>query len=124
MTDPRQRLGRWGERVAAHHLEAHGYRIVNRNYHCPHGEIDLIAQTEQILVFVEVKTRRGNSHGRPEDAVTPTKARHLIACAEHFLQTEPGMDERDWRIDVIAVQLDTEGKLISLEQIENAVTEW
>ncbi len=68
---PRQRLGRWGEGVAATHLEAHGYTILARNWRCAAGEIDLVARDGETLVFVEVKTRRGRAYGAPEEALTP-----------------------------------------------------
>ena len=67
MADGRKRLGAWGESVAAHSLEAQGYRILDRNWRCARGEIDLIAQAGAELVFVEVKTRTGQHLGSPEE---------------------------------------------------------
>lgn len=113
-------LGQTGETLAAEKLATLGYALVTRNYRCPHGEIDLIAQHGAIWVFVEVKTRRGSSHGSPEEAVTPRKQAHLIASAQHYLQTN-NLENAAWRIDVVAVELTPGGKLLRVEVIENAV---
>ena len=122
MGNGRKQLGAWGEGVAATHLEAEGYRIVARNWRCRQGEIDLIAQAGATLVFVEVKTRRGRSMGSPEEALTPRKSRKLIQLAQLYL-AEHDLDV-DWRIDLVAVELDTSGKLLRCEHIPNAVLGW
>ncbi len=122
MGNGRKQLGAWGEGVAAVRLEAEGYRIVNRNWRCSQGEIDLIAQAGDTLVFVEVKTRRGRSMGTPEEALTPQKSRKLIQLAQLYL-AEHDLDV-DWRIDLVAVELDTSGKLLRCEHIPNAVLGW
>jgi len=84
MQDGRKRLGDFGERLAAHHLEAKGYRIVARNWRCARGEIDLVAQAGAELVFVEVKTRRGQAFGAPEQGVTPRKAQRLLELGQRL----------------------------------------
>lgn len=122
MGNGRKKLGAWGERVAATQLEAAGYRILDRNWRCSQGEIDLIAQTGETLVFVEVKTRRGRSRGTPEEALTPHKSRKLIQLGQLYL-AEHDLDV-DWRIDLVAVELDTKGKLLRCEHIPNAVLGW
>lgn len=121
--DGRKQLGSWGEGVAALHLEAKGYRIVQRNWRCARGEIDLVAQTGETLVFVEVKTRRGRAMGTPEEGVTPHKARKLLELGQHYLY-EHDLDDVDWRIDLIAVELDAHGKLLRCDHILNAVMGW
>ena len=122
MTDGRKRLGAWGESVAAHHLEADGYRIIIRNWRCAQGEIDLIAQAGEELVFVEVKTRRGRDMGSPEEALTPSKQKKLMQLAQIYV-AERDLDV-DWRIDLVAVELDKQGKLLRCEHIPNAVLGW
>ena len=122
MSDSRKRLGAWGESVAAHHLEAEGYSIVERNWRCNQGEVDLIAQVGAELVFVEVKTRRGRDMGSPEEALTPTKQKKLMKLAQIYV-AEHDLDV-DWRIDLIAVELDKGGKLLRCEHIPNAVLGW
>ena len=122
MTQSRKRLGAWGESVAAHRLEADGYRIVDRNWRCAQGEIDLIAQTGTELVFVEVKTRRGQEMGSPEEALTPAKQKKLMQLAQIYVD-EQNLDV-DWRIDLVAVELDNSGKLLRCDHIPNAVLGW
>jgi putative endonuclease len=119
----RLELGRWGERVAARKLLAAGYAVIVQNYRCPAGEMDIVARDGDNWVFVEVKTRRGNRYGPPEEAITHEKARRLLRVAEHFLQ-ERGLEDTDWRIDVIAVELDARGHLLRVEQTPNAVSGW
>ena len=119
----RKKLGAWGEKVAATKLEADGYRIVARNWRCQQGEIDLVAQAgDGLLAFVEVKTRKGRAMGLPEEALTPHKGRKLIQLAQIYLG-EHDLDV-DWRIDLVAVELDSGGKLLRCEHIPNAVLGW
>lgn len=122
MTDNRKRLGAWGESVAALQLEADGYRIVAKNWRCGHGEIDLIAQSGTELVFVEVKTRRGRGMGTPEEGLTTAKQKKLLKLAQLYV-AEHDLDV-DWRIDLMAVELDKTGKLLRCEHIPNAVLGW
>lgn len=98
----RQAIGRWGEEVAARYLTEHGYTILSRNYRTPAGELDIVAHEGDAIVFVEVKTRRTSSFGPPQEAVTPAKAAHIIAAAQHYLQ-DSAQIEGNWRIDVVAV---------------------
>lgn len=123
MTTSRKKLGAWGEKVAATQLEAQGYRIVAHNWRCQQGEIDLIAQAaDGLYIFVEVKTRKGRQMGLPEEALTPHKSRKLIQLAQIYL-AEHDLDV-DWRIDFVAVELDTKGKLLRCEHIPNAILGW
>jgi putative endonuclease len=103
---PRQRLGRWGEMVATYFLEQRGYKVLARNVRTGRGEIDLIARQEQadVLVFVEVKTRTNASFGLPEEAVDARKLEHVFRAAEAYLQERPELTEKEWRIDVVAIQ--------------------
>ena len=120
MTDPRQGLGRRGEELAGRHLESLGYSILVRNHRTGSGEIDLVAKDQDTLVFVEVRTKRGNTHGSPEESITPSKKAHLIASAQEYLQQTNDTDA-DWRIDLVAVELDSRGRLLRVEVLENAV---
>ena len=118
----RKKLGAWGESVAAEHLTAKGFDIVERNWRCRSGEVDIIAQTESQLVFVEVKTRRGRAMGSPEEGLTLRKAQKLIELAIIYV-AELGR-EVDWRIDLVAVELDASGRLLRCEHIPSAVLGW
>lgn len=92
-------LGRRGERLAARHLRRRGMRIIVRGYRTPHGEIDLVARDGDVLVFVEVKTRR---QGQPAEAVTPEKQRRLTLAALRFLK-QHRLLEVPTRFDVVAI---------------------
>ena len=122
MGGSRKKLGAWGESVAAEHLSAKGYQIVERNWRCQRGEVDIIAWAGLQLVFVEVKTRRGRAMGSPEEALTQRKAQRLTELATIYV-AELGR-EIDWRIDLVAVELDSAGRLLRCEHIPNAVLGW
>lgn len=122
MTTSRKALGRLGEELTVQALVQRGYRIRERNWRCPSGELDIVAEDDDVLAFVEVKTRRGQDFGSPEEAVTPAKQAKLIELAATYVQ-ESGWSG-DWRIDVAAVELTSSGKLVRVEIIHNAVGEW
>ena len=122
MTRARRDLGDFGERVAAAHLEAKGYRIRERNFRTREGEIDIIVERGETLVFVEVRTRRGESMGSAAESITASKASRIVAAAQAYVQATEGCPE-DQRIDVIALSLASDGRVLSLEHIEGAVEE-
>ncbi len=95
-------------------------RLRQTNYRCPTGEIDLIMEDGDSLVFIEVKTRRGRRFGLPEEAVTPHKSKKLIEVAQTYLQSQEAPAD-SWRIDVVSVEMDETGKLERIEHIVNAV---
>ena len=121
MTDPRATLGRQGEDLVARYLESRGCRIVARNWRIKGGEIDLVADTGDEIVFVEVKTRRGNGYGYPEEAVTYAKRRRLRFAAMAFMDRH-GLQHRRFRIDVASVTLPAFGKPL-LRHFRSAVAE-
>jgi len=106
--DPRQRLGREGERAAEDHLRRSGLLPAARRFRTRHGEIDLIATQGRLVVFVEVKTRRGPRYGSPAEAVTPLKRRRMALVALAFLQRRRWLD-RPSRFDVVEVWMDSNG---------------
>ena len=120
---PRRRLGNWGEGVAAVQLEAEGYAIVARNWRCAAGEIDLVARDGETLVFVEVKTRRGRAYGAPEEALTPRKAQKLLQLGAQYVY-EQALGDINWRIDLVAIELDARGLLLRCDHVRNAVLGW
>jgi putative endonuclease len=120
VTRARRDLGAFGERLAAAHLEAKGYRIRERNFRTREGEVDIIAEHRSTLVFVEVRTRRGDAMGSPAESVTAAKAGHILAAAQAYVQAHEGCPA-DQRIDVIAVSLAHDGRLLTVEHIEGAV---
>ena len=113
-------LGKWGETIAADHLAASGFEILERNWQVPEGELDLIASQDGILVFVEVKTRRSTSYGAPEEAIDSRKKRRLQRAAWRYLQSLERL-QADWRIDVIAIEQAEDGMVGRLDHYVNAV---
>ncbi len=117
----RKNLGDSGERVAALHLTQSGYTILARNFRTRTGEMDLIARDTDGLAFIEVRTRRGNVRGTPEESLTPRKCARLIAVAQEFLQTHAEYADAAWRIDLVAIEIDHAGRIARLDVIKNAV---
>jgi putative endonuclease len=122
-TGGRQRLGRWGENVAAIHLEAAGYAILARNWRGAGGEIDLVARDGETIVFVEVKTRRGRDFGAPEEALTPHKAEKLVSLGQQYI-VDHDLEDVNWRIDLVSVELDRDGRLLRCDHTPCAVLGW
>ena len=117
-----RRLGDAGERLALARLEALGYELVEANWRCREGEIDLIMRDAATLVFVEVRTRRGEASGTPEESVTPAKQARLLALGERWLAEHyPDTDPPDCRIDVVGIHLSPTGKLLGVNHVPNAV---
>jgi len=112
-------LGRWGEQLAESLLVKSGARILARNYRSDPGEIDLVMEHEDDLVAVEVKTRSDLDLEAPEEAVTRWKLRRMILGLETFA-LENDMEERHWRLDVVAIQLDLDGGIQRCEHIRDA----
>ncbi len=113
-------VGRRGERLAERYLGERGYRILARNWRWRKGEIDLIVEKDQELVFVEVKTRRSHRFGPPEEAITARKQRKLIQTAYAYLNSV-GRHNAQWRIDVVAIDLNRRAEPARIEHIESAV---
>ena len=116
----RRDTGILGEKLARDFLKKHGYRILETNYRCPRGEIDIIARQKDTLAFIEVRTKTSLEFGSPEESITPTKKARMKATAAHYQQTHSNLPQL-WRIDVVAVELNQKGKLSRIELIENAV---
>jgi putative endonuclease len=120
MTTAKQSLGRWGEELAVKYLSENGYTIVARNYHTKHGELDIIAQKDDLIYFVEVKTRSNSAYGFPEEAVTPRKQSHMMMAAESFFKSHP-MGFETWQFDIIAI-LKRTGQEAEIVHIQNVIS--
>jgi len=118
----RRCLGSAGERLAAAELARWGYHICELNYRSRFGEIDIVAQEAGELVFVEVKTRRSNAFGLPEEAVTARKQCKLQAVAQAYLE-EHQRSDMPWRIDIVAVQLSPAGHVQEVRILRSAIGE-
>lgn len=115
----RQTLGNLGEALAVHHLEQHGYTILARNWHCPHGEIDIIAQIHSCVVFVEVRTRRAATTEPAFESISPAKRRRMVASAALY-HSQVATHFPCWRIDMIAIAMPSSGVPI-IQHVEDAL---
>jgi putative endonuclease len=118
----RRETGILGEKLAKDYLKKRGYRICESNYRCPEGEVDIIAEHKDYLVFIEVKTRRSLEFGSPEESITAEKRERLRAVAAYYQQAHDNLPQL-WRIDVVAIELDPKNKPSRIELFENAVGE-
>ena len=112
------RQGRAAEEHACAHLEQNGLRRLARNYRSPFGEIDLVMQDGDTLVFVEVRYRRSPDFGAPDETVDTRKQARLRATAEHYLQRRPRASKNPCRFDIVAVTSGHDGE--SLKWLRNA----
>jgi putative endonuclease len=117
----RRDTGILGERLAAEFLGERGYHIIETNYRCPEGEIDIVAQHDDSLVFVEVRTKQSRRYGTPEESITPVKKERMRLAAARYREAHDSLPEQ-WRIDVVVVEL-SRGRPTRIELIENAVGE-
>ena len=118
----RKETGALGENIAADYLSKRGYTIRERNFRTREGEIDIIAEKNGTLVFVEVRAKTSKAFGTAEESITEKKKQRLIALAEAYLG-ECAEQPASCRIDIIAITLGSNGELIRLNTIENA-TGW
>lgn len=116
----RKEIGVLGEKLAQKHLQKRGYKILESNFRCPLGEIDIVAQKKETLVFVEVRTRSSTEFGAPEESITEAKKRKLVSLANFYLKTHQTLSPF-WRIDVVAVEVGDKGKPSRVELIDNAI---
>ena len=116
-----QALGMIGEALALHYLESAGYKMLLRNYVCPLGEIDIIAKHKGALVFIEVKTRRNDAMGLPEESVTFHKRGQIVKTA-HYYMKRYGIKDVPCRFDVVSIILPENGEPF-FKLIENAFGE-
>jgi len=130
MRSDRKATGQLGEEIAARTLREAGLSIVERNWRCPVGELDIVAEEigpdyasgesdARWLVLVEVRTRSSTTRGTARQAFTPRKQAKLREVAGHYLQAKNWRGP--WRIDAVAVQLDRNGREVSVEHIRHAV---
>jgi len=127
--DESRKLGNFGEKIACKHLENKGYKILGRNYSkildCKlRGEIDIIAEKDKIVRFIEVKSQK--TPGRagsflPEDRVDSRKKKQLLKLAQFWLAENNFPCDSGWQIDVISVKIDFENKKAKIRHFENAV---
>ncbi len=108
------RLGAWGENLAAEYLVRRGYSCLAKNVRVGAKEIDLVMEHDDLIVFVEVKTRATDTFGRPEAAVRKSKQQHLIEAAWGYLAQIDRL-QTAWRYDVIAIEATKEREVIRID---------
>jgi len=115
----KQDLGTKGENLAAQYLAKKGYTILETNWHCRQGEIDIVARNGETYVFCEVKTRHSNNVQDALAAITPGKREKFIKAVYYYLN-ENELDDILWRIDAIGIALPAQGKVM-IEHVEDAL---
>jgi len=116
----RKQVGALGEKLAKDFLKKKGYRIRETNFKCREGEIDIVAEQGNCLAFVEVRTKSSSEFGTPEESITTSKKEKLVTSALIYLSTNQDLPSQ-WRIDLIAIDLDQKGKARRIELIQNAI---
>lgn len=100
----RHEIGKIGEELAVKYLEQKGYKVIERNFECKQGEIDIIALYKKEIIFLEVKTRTNTKYGTPAEAVDPIKQKHLTKAVKYYLYSRH-LENEFVRIDVIEIYL-------------------
>lgn len=127
MSQTTKQLGNWGEAIAADYLQREGFELVSRNWRCVVGEIDIIACKDGVWHFVEVKTRRGSGVGSAIEALTRRKAEKMWAVVERFWAERVGEGKDEdvaCSLDLIAVQLSADGRLLNCTHLRDVVSAW
>jgi len=114
----RKELGRKGEEVAVAFLKNQGYKIIERNYRCQRGEIDIVARDKEGIAFIEVKTRKSLKYGLPEEAISFYKRKHLVKAGLNYLHRYR-LREINARFDVVSILMERE-KVKEIQLIKNA----
>jgi putative endonuclease len=116
----RKELGDRGESLAVDELKAMGYHIRDRNWRTLEGELDIVAEDGDTIVFVEVKARTSRRFGLPEEAITKKKRQSLIKAALAYLDANL-IHEANWRFDFIAIEWSWEGELTRMEHLVDVI---
>ncbi len=121
----KQNTGKLGEDIAGTYLEKHNFKILDRNYRKPWGEIDIIASEKKLLskelVFFEVKTQKNYSEWEPEENVTRHKRRQLSRIIMTYLKEHRISENQNWRIDILSIKLNMQTKNAEIKHIENII---
>lgn len=119
MPDSRKALGSKGEKLAVKFLKRKGYKIIQHNYRCRLGEIDIVAEYDGAVIFVEVRTKRTEEFGIPQSSITAAKRSQVSKAALYYIM-EKKLLGRSCRFDVIAITFSTDSHKPQIEHIENA----
>jgi len=117
----KQVTGEKGEDLACVLLLENGYQLIERHWHCPGGEVDIVAKDGDCWVFVEVKTRHGSRSGLPEEALTKAKWERISGLAQTYIGDHE-LGEIDWRIDLVAIELYPNNRLKRVNIVQGTLT--
>jgi len=117
----RGRLGQRGEDLAAEALHRHGYRVLERNWRCASGEVDMVVSRGDDVYFVEVRTRWGSVAFSPETSITPGKAERMNRVARAYMGSHASSGEETWHVSFVAVSIDAG---VKLERITRYWRDW
>ncbi|MFH1170307.1 MAG: YraN family protein [Candidatus Vogelbacteria bacterium] len=124
----KQKVGKAGENEAVAFLNDHSYRIIERNYWKKWGEIDIVADRDGVIHFIEVKTvsrenipEEGGDVYSPEDNIHPWKRKRLARTVETYLLERRIGEDRDWQVDALAIYMNKEGKVLKVDQLEDII---
>ena len=120
MPSAKTKLGNQGEEAARRLLESQGYRILESNYRCRYGEVDIVAMDGDCTVFVEVRTKRSKSFGSPEESLSKLKQRRLTTTALTYLQARDTL-QADWRIDLVSVRFPVGNESPKIDHVKHVV---
>ncbi|MCL5056726.1 MAG: YraN family protein [Actinobacteria bacterium] len=120
MTLKRLTLGRAGEEAAANYLKKRGFHLLQRNFSCMLGELDIVAMDGPCMVFVEVRTKSVSSFGLPQESITRKKKQKLKQVASFYLLAK-NIKDKPLRFDVIAVSVGPDGRVANIDHIVNAI---
>ncbi len=112
-------LGKTGEKLAQDYLKRKGYRILEANYRCTIGEIDIIAEKKGRLAFIEVRTRSSREFGTPEESITEAKKEKLASLCMEYVSSHNV--SREWHLDLVAVEFNREGKLQRIDHLPDVL---
>ena len=123
MPSPKRKIGDIGEQIVAVYLETKGFRVLERNYLRKWGEIDIVAEKDQLLSFIEVKSvsREPGKGYRPEENMHPAKLKRLHRVIQTYLLDRKVPDSKEWRVDVACVYLDFSTRKAKVEMLENVI---
>jgi putative endonuclease len=116
----KQKLGKFGEELACKYLKGKGYKIIDQNYYARSGEIDIIAKYNDVLVFVEVKTRTNQNFGLPEEAIDYYKQQKLKKTVEYYL-LKHNFSDQNFRVDSVAIEIDRQTEKAKIRHEENII---
>lgn len=121
MTEEGAKRGARAEEMVARHLSERGLRVIARNWRCSAGELDIVALSDEALVFVEVRSRSGERYGSALESIGDDKIARVLAAAEYFVMEHPQYADLPWQIDLAAITTNRNGVVQQYRHLENVI---